>query len=434
MSRKYVFATILSLYFFGLNSPALAQTSTEPGGTPADTALAIQNPDEYAWRLFFFLSRQALPGKAGVPDPGKPGLAQYDPDRDVVWETWALETGGLPGFLGPGEKNHSEVFLDKGQRPVAWDSLQRKNPIKTLDVNLTELTSSLKAKLFTSEGAFKPFITFPRDFEVRMNESTFNTVRDQGLYSVEGLEAKYKQAQQIYTADISAKKDPVTIRREADVIKFETMSKEVKAKWVKLDATDEKQKARYHWRTVEEGNANGSITKEVWGLAGLHILTKDLPNWFWADFEQVDWEDKQPSGSPDPRVSVDSTTRGPNAPAGKDGIRNETVGTKWQYYRLRGTQTNFVDREGNHLEVSNTLIEPVNFGPSSCMTCHARASVGLRDDVNQKVSPPLAVKSVGPAFVSGPPDPTSYINGDKLLFIQTDFLWSMPFRAHSENE
>src|SRR5712672_205617 len=157
------------------------------------------------------------------------------------------------------------------------------------------------------------------------------------------------------------------------------MSKEVKAKWVKITEAD---KPRYHWRTLQRRNPDGTPVAEIWGLAGMHILTKDLPNWFWSDFEHVDWEQKQPDGSPDPRKSVDSTTRddplhGTTATAGKDGVRNETTGSVWENYRLRGTQVDFVDKKGVPTEVANTLIEPFNDGPSSCMTCHAKASVGL---------------------------------------------------------
>ncbi|HEX5125353.1 MAG TPA: hypothetical protein VFW00_01305 [Rhodocyclaceae bacterium] len=54
--------------------------------------MSINDPDEYAWRLFEYICRQAKPGIAGVADPSK-SITQYEPDQPVVWETWALASG-----------------------------------------------------------------------------------------------------------------------------------------------------------------------------------------------------------------------------------------------------------------------------------------------------------------------------------------------------
>jgi hypothetical protein len=416
---------LVCLLFQILLSSSAFAADVEPGGTANDALLALTNPDEYAWKLFLFINQQAKNGSAGLPDPGKPDLKSYDPDRDVVWETWALATGGLPRFLSPGESNRSEVFLDKGRKPVEWENLPRGGPSeKILDSNLTAALPTEVEVLSGRAGGVTPLVdpavVFPREFEVRMNHSSFQTIRDDGLYSIEGLEKKFKNAQQ---------------SGNTAIIQFQPMSKEVKAKWVKITESD---KPRYHWRTIRTQKPNGKTIDEVWGLVGLHIITKDLPNWFWCDFEHVDWENKQPDGSPDPRKSVDTTTRdypsNGGAKSGHDGIRNETVGSKWANYRLRGSQIGFYDRLGNPVEVSNTLIEPLIDGPSSCMSCHARASIGLRADAGALTLPPLAGNSLDPAFMNGRPDPQLFENQGSLQFIQTDFLWSMAFRAHSERE
>jgi hypothetical protein len=185
--------------------------------------------------------------------------------------------------------------------------------------------------------------------------------------------------------------------------------------------------------------ADGTTSKEERGLAGMHIITKDLPNWMWSDFEHEDWADKQPDGSPDPRKPVDSTTRdyptlGTTGKSGKNGVRNETLGSKWQHYRLRGTQIGFVDRQGNPTETSNTLLEPFSAGPSSCMTCHARASVGVRADPTKQAPPPFVASTLFPEFIIGVPDPKLFVGTGTPQFLQTDYLWSMPFRAHRKSE
>jgi len=61
--------------------------------------------------------------------------------------------------------------------------------------------------------------------------------------------------------------------------------------------------------------------------------------------------------------------------------------------------------------------------------------VGLRPDPTRKRPPPFAANSLSPDFVNGIPDPTALgDNGTTMTFVQTDFLWSMVFRAHSQNE
>src|ERR1700709_2435744 len=77
-------ATLLMIASFGY-----AQ-APEPGGTAESAQMTVQNPDEYAWRLFLFINRQAKLGIAGVADPDKPTVKDYDENKDVVWETWAL--------------------------------------------------------------------------------------------------------------------------------------------------------------------------------------------------------------------------------------------------------------------------------------------------------------------------------------------------------
>lgn len=392
----------------------LAQLETEPGGTPEDVHMAVNEPFDYAWKLFFFLNRQAKPGKAGVADPAKATLRDYDPDTPVVWETWANATGGL--FLREGEPNRSEVYRANGEQPVPWDELPRgETQPKTLEPNLTNVVARIQERLLDTteervQPLFDPAVRDDFEFEVRLNRSTYDTIRDQGLYSVEGLEEQFQIAQQT---------------GNRDVIQFDLDSKEIKAKWVRIEETD---KPRYHWRTNTITHPDGTTTTELWGLSGLHIITRDLPNWFWTDFEHVDQE---PQAIAEGRPSVDPTTRGPNAPHGTNGVRNEMVGTKWEHYRLRGAQINFVDKFGKPTQLANTLIEPIESGPSSCITCHAKATVGLIGGIGGSTNPsaPFNARCLPPDFTDGLPDPDAFESNGQLHFIQTDFLWSMAFRA-----
>jgi hypothetical protein len=65
------------------------------------------------------------------------------------------------------------------------------------------------------------------------------------------------------------------------------------------------------------------------------------------------------------------------------------------------------------------------------MTCHANATVSNVINHNQ-VGVPFMIQSLNPDFKLGVPDPTVYEQGGVMRFLQTDFLWSMAFRARSE--
>jgi plastocyanin len=420
--RRFARAAIAAACLLA-SSQSIAQMR-EPGGTPQDVHMAVNQPFEYAWRLFFFVNHQASAGTAGEADPSKATIRDYDPDKPLVWETWANATGGL--FLRAGEVNTSEVYKDGGVDPGPWEQLPRGVLVaKRLDPNTTTLVANARRDLLQfglsdprrgSVTVFShPSVAIPGEFEVRMNKSTYETIRRGRLYSVEGLAAKFEEA-----------KRANNIR----IIQFELESKEVKAKWVKL--ANEADKLRYHWRTIDARQPDGSTKAEVWGLSGLHIITKDVPNWFWTDFEHVDQE---PVALAEGRPSIDPTTRGPSAPSGSNGVRRETVGSKWEFYRLRGVQLEFFDQFGNATQLSNTLIEPLSSGPSSCITCHAKAAVSNRVN-HTSAGSPFMINALNPDFVAGAPDPRAFRRDGRpdgeILYLPTDFLWSMAFRARNE--
>jgi hypothetical protein len=433
-------------------SPAIAQQMTEPGGRPEDAKLAATNPDEYAWQLFLFINMQAQAGTAGVVDPGKKSIREYDPDRAVVWETWALASG-LVVAPNPDQSlrlvdNKSEIFKRPATQPGEWEKLDRGAAKVPLTANLQGVIPALTAAVNHRHGGFARFaapLGEPGgDEEVRMNRSTYDTIRTKRLYSVEGLEdaaAKAKAAGQKL------------------LVNFDAASKEVKAQWILLKNCDPTNpcpdKDRYHWRVIENPTTK---VREVWGLASMHIITKDLPSWFWSDFGHIDCERGDGpcsdfSADPDNTLR-DSTTNGPGGvgPSGSNGIRNETLNSKWQFYRLRGSQISFVTSEGFPTILSNPIIE-ASFQKSSCMACHALATVGIRGTVPDSGSSlPYFLKmdfvrnigSSQPPFpdIGAPvcakffakpsgPCPDDHSN-EQPLYFQTDFLWSMPFRAFSE--
>src|SRR5262249_34307494 len=111
------------------------------------------------------------------------------------------------------------------------------------------------------------------------------------------------------------------------------------------------------------------------GLVALHVLTKDLTNWFWATFRHKDAETEDFGGhEPD-----------------NFGPPKEVAGTVWENYRLGGTQSDFTKPAGE----PHICSDPLNdFGlqRSSSITCHPTASISRE----------IAVSSSGKPFTSLP--------------------------------
>jgi hypothetical protein len=375
-----------------------------PGGRAADTALAVNDPHEYAWRLFLGLCRQARAGSAGLADAKRPTIREYDPDQPVVWETWALSNGGRSGpvYVPP---NRSEVFRDRGEKPPPWNELPRGTPQPKVLEPAPGKGLDFVLKVARAPGKFDPVEDDGEGgVEVRMNRATYDYIRDKNLYSIEGLEARFHSDEGLV---------------------FPPAAQEIKARWVRIE---EAEKPRYHWRTAKTSDGE----PQLWGLSALHIITRDLPNWFWCDFEHVDYERHAE------QYSQDTTTRGENPPAGRDGIRNETRGTKWETMRLRGTQVEFVDLQGRPTILANTQLEHGFQQSSSCMTCHSRATVAprsARPDLPPWQANSLPIQTaIHPTIMpnTGAPNPDWFRDEfDQRRYLQTHFIWSLPFRAMS---
>jgi hypothetical protein len=221
---------------------------------------------------------------------------------------------------------------------------------------------------------------------------------------------------------------------------------------------------------------NGTILQpgEHW-MIGLHISSKDIPNWVWATFEHVnnpgrcdytgcndsfgyDAPDTVAAGQarnytrphlvcdnlPLPSFVLDlgkSYPAGARRPALASVFTDLGIGTKdnttlvpsrtdraWLSYELKGSQVDFTNSMGRPTHLGNSVTEGGFVSTSSCMTCHARAgtsSVGT-------LPPALGVFENGisdsgyltSAF--GIPLPDWYNRSGQpptLQVLQTDFVW-----------
>ena len=196
-------------------------------------------------------------------------------------------------------------------------------------------------------------------------------------------------------------------------------------------------------------------------------MTKDTPNWVWATWEQEDNPnrcdymgchddfgvtpgDVAPNPQPSPYPGA-AYAPGTITPALAQLM--QSLGSEWQHYRLKGAQVNFTDPTGQPLIVGNSVTEFGFVQTSSCMTCHALATfnptLGALNFQSSAPTPPgdqatmfYGVPGVtcnaqgnclpgppGGGFFQKPFDPVTNPQGSPRQFMQTDFVWAIPFLA-----
>lgn len=377
-------------------------TAAEPWEMPQDAAMAIRDPDRFAWQQFIALTWPANV-EAREADSGK----AHGAEGPVVFETWATK---------------EQVYLPGGAKPPAWNDLPFAE--RTLD---GKPVARLVA-LFRQVDPVPPGSEADQHEEVRMNRAVFDYIRDGGIYSIEGQ-------QRVFYA--------------GGKIDFPPDAIEVKAAWRPIDEAD---KPRYQWAEMTAPDSGKTV---VYGLTALHVLSKVLPRWHWATFEHMDnpyrmgihdegWLNPSRDSVACPRGNLSCNL----APK---GIGLE--GTRWENYRLRGSQIDYVDAFGNPTILANSQLETGMQQTASCMSCHARAAVGPNRNTaasfaDSKAHPPAPPTAMGLGVVKfmpdgtiqgyvGPPVPGSFLlpgqePAGTATYMQLDFVWSLT-NARSES-
>lgn len=374
--------------------PAFAVDWQKPYVEPQDSLAAQSESDEYAWRLFVSLNWPANPSTHAA-DPTK----KFGADGPVTWETW---------------KNAREVFLPNGADPGPWleGSLPgAKSKIERFDT--LPLQQQIRLRKLEQKGIkplFDPTAAEREINETRLNKEAFEFVRTNEFYNLNGQLKAYDDGSEV---------------------NFPNAAKEIKAQWRQID---EKDSAKYH--TVRVINKDG--IEKIYGLTALHITTKDLKNWFWATFEHADNE-SLPGNEKWQLTSVDRFSCKGEAPdCNKAPQKIGLEGTKWANYRLRGTQIDFVDNHGNPTMLANSQPERGFQTSSSCITCHARSSIGKINGQPARLSifdsshESIKASDASIQGIIGTPKFEWFWadteEGRKRLFMQMDFVWSL-FRA-----
>jgi hypothetical protein len=190
----------------------------------------------------------------------------------------------------------------------------------------------------------------------------------------------------------------------------------------------------------------------------MHIISKLVPNWTWATFEQrlnprrcdvLGCKDSFGAVVPVVQPNQQDSQGYPDCaktPALEAMIQKTHWDPAFVNYCLKGSQTDFTDNSGLAVRLGNSIIEggdlsdpSTSFVPtSSCMSCHGRAGwdatgkgpmtgdAGFMPDGSGPLGPIDTARywttSGGPPVFEGMP-------GLTRVGTSADFVWSIPFCA-----
>jgi len=402
-----------------------------------DTAVPENFPDKFAWRLFLQVNQKAE--KQRPVSPGGPL------SNDAVWETWADDPQTFPRNPDPANPPRWPAGGEEAKPPKTLAPPLRRRAIQMRELQAREPAKGVHAEAVNvgklAPGGFSAPNGTGVGEEVHRNKVTFDYIVDNGLWYREGIGAFFAKAALAAGNDVEFSTKTVNLPRA---------SIEVKANWIVID---EKDKERFHW--------NYSGSGQLLGLVAMHVISKDLPNWFWCTFEHVDNPGRgdfigihdsfgaSPAHTPSRTDKVGATypaevmTPALQKLFAEFGYRGAWA-AEYKNYRLKGSQVDYTDGPGRPLLLGNSVTESGFVPSASCITCHARAAVNATGNSSfpifgeQATLPLITDDSLQPFLTyNGVPDPSWYFlnngNASALSNLQTDFLWAIPFKAHSAN-
>jgi hypothetical protein len=350
----------------------------------------MNNPDKNAWQLFIQVNSRA----GGT---------------NAVFETFASD---------------SDTFQPTPQFPTGPTVVALHSPILE--------TMARDAAL--ADGALLPAI--PPDpnatggEETRRNRAAFDFIVNNNLYKVTGLQAAFGK----------------TLTFPIDAV-------EVKANWIAVQNIPQFTKNQvtvaqvpqfYHVNTDKDG--------KQWALVSMHVISKQVPNWTWATFEnrfnpaRCDILGCRDSFGAQTPVVAPSPTRSRGYPdctktqALSAMLAAADIEPAYVNYCLKGSQTDFVDNSGLDVRLGNSVTEDGFVATSSCITCHGRANFDKNGHpnstagfINVSTNPPIApLGTLLPTwYFTFTGQPPIFEGMARLTRIATsaDFVWSIPLCA-----
>jgi hypothetical protein len=356
---------------------------------------AMNNPDKIAWQLFIQVNSRAGGSNA-------------------VFETFASDT---------------DTFQPTPQFPTGPTALTLHPPI----LETTARDAALKSGVLLP--AIPPDPNATGGEETRRNRAAFDFIVNNNLFKVSGLQAAFGK----------------TLAFPVDAI-------EVKANWIAVQNIPQFTNNQisvaqvpqfYHVNTDKDGNK--------WALVAMHVISKMVPNWTWATFEnrfnpaRCDIIGCRDSFGAQTAVVPPQPTRRRGYPdctktaALSTMLSGADIEPVYANYCLKGSQTDFVDNSGLDIRLGNSVTEDGFVPTSSCMTCHGRANFDKNGQttssagfINPNVSPPIApLGALLPSWsftFSGQPPVYEGMPGLTRTATSADFVWSVPLCAIDDTQ
>lgn len=315
------------------------------------------------------------------------------------------------------------------------------------------------------------------------NKPMWQFVFDHNLYNQEGLVKVLTNA----NANLSGTSANPPYR-DADSgnlvhIDFPVQSIMIKSDWLNEKAAlemglkDTPPHIKMEIRSPVTDNNGTILQKGVHWLVSFHVSSKDTPNWVWATFEHVanpgrcDYtgcNDSFGYTSPDatigpnqlrnytaPKMACDNLPlpswvfdtekqyeggqitpklaaifRESQIGTGPESMPPSPVDPRWLNYRLKGSQVDFSDAMGRPTRLANSVTEAGFTNSSSCITCHARASIGPQGTI--PLPNGVFVDALGDLgyglSANGSPNPNWFqadASPPAYRAIQADFVWGV---------
>ncbi len=443
---------------------------------------AMTCPDAFSWKLYAEAIGQEFWKNWATDDQTWPG-APYAPCSNTVSDTCCdpasltqnaahcpLFPGALAGAatqlrLGaPPSKPHIPGLVPASELPMLLKRMGETDPDRLIRQSMTEL-------VFRNQ----PMLAF---------------VRRNHLYSTNGLADVFtRNSNNLGTKDANSGAPYHLANHDGRLarIDFPSDAVMIKSDWViakyAKDLYGITEDPAYPFIKMfikvasDPKNPDKTEPAECW-LIGIHVSSKDIPNWLWTTFEHVHnrgrcdfigCNDSFGFSSPD-QTCPDQTTNytaahttcdnlanpswvydlgksypsGPISPALSGVLNALNIGNgpapapgaqlpsprdpAWRSYRLKGSQTEFTDATGRRTLLANSITEAGFVLTSSCMSCHARAGVNASGRAPLGVFINEVSEQGYLQSVSGTPQPDWYNASSQpplLLTVPADFVWGI---------
>lgn len=420
MKTQSVYFLTLYLSLFTIVLSCSKQESYVAVSQEPDTRMATYQTDQYVWE------KMARSFQVKTQEP-----------TNLNWEFWSTT-----------EHAYSNP-CDAVSWPLDIVDLSEATPKR---VAILDGINNHPGNFITTDFAFLTLnFTAPYYEELRINKPMFEYIQKMGLYN----------------------QDKVYEMAKANRIDFPSEAMMIKAQWLPVDQLEEQGKNidEYYQKVISGYDAvDSTVTgKTNMGLVAFHLVTHELPNWVWATFEHssniglcdyIGCKDAfgcTPSYIPSHKEVNKGYTIGETTPELKALFEEFGVPSVFENYRLKGSQTEYTNTIGDTLLLGNSILEANLVTSSSCISCHARATVNnikdsdgqranlgmfIIDSINNRIDIRNTIQfqtasdttTLGfhPVTYSGTPIPEDYLTNASdpdSTYYQTDFMWQLAQHA-----